>query len=187
MTVSRTLRAKAARIKMLLLDVDGVMTDGGLYYSADGVELKRFHAHDGYGVTRAHEHGLKIGIISGRSTPVVDARAKVLRIEDVFQGTMDKVTPMRTLMAKYGLREEEFAFIGDELFDLPLLRLVGFSAAPRNARAAVKREVDHVTRVDGGNGAVREVIDLILQVQAPSPAPARTSRLRRGRSSRDKS
>lgn len=172
---SRTLGRKMLSVRMLLLDVDGVMTDGGLYYSADGVEMKRFHAHDGYGVVRAREHGLRIGIISGRTTPIVEARAKVLKIEDVFQGNIDKVTPMRSLQEKYGLQENEFAFIGDELFDLPLLRLVGFSAAPRNARAEVKREVDYVTKVDGGNGAVREVIDMIIahQVRAAQPAGGR--------------
>ena len=91
----RALGAKLRRIRMLLLDVDGVLTDGGLYYSADGVELKRFHAHDGYGVVRAHRYGLKIGLISGRTTPIVDARAAVLRIEDVIQGVEDKVSAMR--------------------------------------------------------------------------------------------
>lgn len=171
--MARRVSGKALQgIKMVLLDVDGVMTDGGLYYGADGHELKRFHAHDGYGVVRAREHGLRVGIISGRSTPIVDARARVLKIDDVFQGTMDKVTPMRILQEKYDLREQEFAFIGDELFDLPLLRLVGFSAAPRNARPEVQREVDYVTRVDGGNGAVREVIDMIIAQQTRVSRPA---------------
>ena len=162
---TRSLRTKLRRVRMLLLDVDGVMTDGGLYYSADGVELKRFHAHDGFGVVRAHRHGLKIGIISGRSTPVVDARAAVLRIEDVVQGTEDKVSAMRTIQKKYGFADGEFAFVGDELFDMPLLQTVGFSAAPRNARQEVKKIVDYVTTVDGGNGAVREIIELILKAQ----------------------
>jgi 3-deoxy-D-manno-octulosonate 8-phosphate phosphatase (KDO 8-P phosphatase) len=161
----RALSAKLRRIRMLLLDVDGVLTDGGLYYSADGIELKRFHAHDGFGVVRAHRHGLKVGLISGRTTPIVDARAAVLRIEDVIQGTEDKVSAMRTLQKKYGFDDEEFAFVGDELFDMPLLQTVGFSAAPRNARLEVKKIVDYVTSVEGGNGAVREVIDLILAVQ----------------------
>ena len=168
--------SKLVPIKMLLLDVDGVMTDGGLYYSADGHELKRFHAHDGYGVVRAHEHGLRVGIISGRDTPIVTTRAKVLKIDDVFLGTMDKVTPMRILKEKYGLQEHEFAFIGDELFDLPLLRLVGFSAAPRNARDEVKLEVDYVTKVDGGNGAVREVIDMIIAQQTRAAHTSRETR-----------
>jgi 3-deoxy-D-manno-octulosonate 8-phosphate phosphatase (KDO 8-P phosphatase) len=153
------------RIKMLLLDVDGVMTDGGLYYSGEGIELKRFHAHDGYGIVRAHEQGIRIGLISGRSSPIVEARARVLKIDDVYLDAMDKVTPFRELQRKYGFTEEQTAFIGDDLFDLPLLEIVGFSAAPANAMAGVKRRVDYVTRMAGGNGAVREVVDLILAAQ----------------------
>ncbi len=169
----RALSAKLRRIRMLLLDVDGVMTDGGLYYSADGIELKRFHAHDGYGIVRAHRHGLRVGLISGRSTPIVDARAAVLKIEDVIQGTEDKVSALRALQVKYGFEDEEFAFVGDELFDMPLLETVGFSAAPRNARKEVKDIVDYVTSVEGGDGAVREVIDLILAVQEKQRANTR--------------
>jgi 3-deoxy-D-manno-octulosonate 8-phosphate phosphatase (KDO 8-P phosphatase) len=150
---------------MLLLDVDGVMTDGGLYYSAEGIELKRFHAHDGYGIVRAHEHGIRIGLISGRSSPIVEARARVLKIDDVYLDAMDKVTPFRELQKKYGFTEEQTAFLGDDLFDLPLLEIVGFSAAPANAMTGVKRRVDYVTRLAGGNGAVREVVDLILSAQ----------------------
>lgn len=153
------------RIRMLLLDVDGVMTDGGLYYSAEGIELKRFHAHDGYGIVRGHDHGLRIGIISGRSSPIVEARARVLKIDDVYLNAMDKVTPFRELQQKYGFTEEQTAFVGDDLFDLPLLKLVGFSAAPANAMVGVKRQVDYVTRLAGGQGAVREVVDLILAAQ----------------------
>lgn len=152
---------------MLLLDVDGVMTDGGLYYSADGVEMKRFHAHDGFGIVLARRNGLKLGIISGRSTPVVDARAAALKIEDVIQGTEDKVTAMRSMQLKYGFADEEFAFVGDELFDMPLLQTVGFSAAPRNARPEVKKVVDYVTTTSGGDGAVREVVELILSARLP--------------------
>ncbi len=140
------------RIKMLLLDVDGVMTDGGLYYSGEGIELKRFHAHDGYGIVRAHEHGIRIAIISGRSSPIVEARARVLKIDDVYLDAMDKVSPFRELQKKYGFTEEQTAFIGDDLFDLPLLEIVGFSAAPANAMAGVKRRVDYVTRLAGGTG-----------------------------------
>ncbi len=160
------LTRKARAIRMVLLDVDGVMTDGGLYYSAEGMELKRFHAHDGYGVVRAHEHGLAVGIISGRSSAVVTARAKVLRIDEVYQDAMDKVAAMRDIQARRGLRDDEFAFIGDDLFDLPLLRIVGLSAAPPNALPDVRKAVDYVTRVAGGEGAVREFIDLILQARS---------------------
>jgi 3-deoxy-D-manno-octulosonate 8-phosphate phosphatase (KDO 8-P phosphatase) len=162
---SRALALKARRVKLLLLDVDGVMTDGGLYYSAKGVAMKRFHAQDGYGVVRAHEHGLRLAIVSGRSTPVVDARARTLKITDVFQNAEDKVAAMRKIQHRDRLSEDEIAFIGDELFDLPLLRVVGLSAAPADARPEVKRAVDLVTTAKGGEGAVREVIDFIISHQ----------------------
>jgi 3-deoxy-D-manno-octulosonate 8-phosphate phosphatase (KDO 8-P phosphatase) len=156
---------KAKHIKMILLDVDGVMTDGGLYYSPTGIELKRFHAHDGYAVVRAFEQGLKVGIITGRTSTIVDARAKALKITDVFQGADDKVAAMQKLRDRYGIKEHEFAYIGDDLFDIPLLRTVGLSASPHNARLEVRRVVDYVARTDGGQGVVREFIDLILQAQ----------------------
>jgi 3-deoxy-D-manno-octulosonate 8-phosphate phosphatase (KDO 8-P phosphatase) len=150
------------RVKCVLLDVDGVMTDGGLYYSAEGQELKRFNAQDGYGIVRAREAGLIVGIVSGRSTPIIDARAKVLKIDDVYQGADDKVGAMREIQVKYGLADAAFAYIADDLFDLPLLEAVGFSGAPRNARPEVRRRVHYVTKASGGEGAVREFIDFIL-------------------------
>ncbi len=153
---------RARRIKYLILDVDGVMTDGGLYYSADGVELKRFNAQDGYGIVRARECGLGIGIISGRETPIVAARARVLGIDDVYQGAADKVEAMREIQRRNFLKDEEVAYIGDDTFDLPLLKVVGLSAAPKNARPEVRRTVDYVTSAAGGDGAVRELIDFIL-------------------------
>ncbi|MEW6509326.1 MAG: HAD hydrolase family protein [Bacteroidota bacterium] len=158
----RVLDAKARRIRMVVLDVDGVLTDGGLYYTAEGHEFKRFHAHDGFGIVRGREAGLTFAIISGRSTPIVEARASVLRIDEVIQGVEDKVTAMRAIQSRRGLADEEIAFIGDDLFDIPLLRVVGLSAAPKNALPAVKRTVDYVTRTAGGEGAAREFIDFIL-------------------------
>lgn len=157
-----SLAQRAREIRMVLLDVDGVLTDGGLYYSAEGQELKRFHAHDGYGIRRGTEAGLTFGIISGRSTPIVEARARVLNIEEVIQGAEDKVLAMRDIQRRHGYRDAEFAFIGDDLFDIPLLRAVGLSAAPANALPTVKRIVDYVTRVAGGEGAVRDFVDMIL-------------------------
>ncbi len=159
---NQSVTSRARRIRMVLLDVDGVLTDGGLYYTAEGHELKRFHAHDGYGIQRGRESGLSFGIISGRTTPIVEARARVLKIEDVMQGAEDKVAAMREIQRRRGFSDEEFAFIGDDLFDIPLLRAVGLSAAPPNALAEVRRNVHYVTRVAGGEGAVRDFIDLIL-------------------------
>lgn len=165
MADKRSIARKVKRIKMLLLDVDGVLTDGGIYYSATGAEMKRFHAHDGYGVVRAREHGLKLGIISGRQTPIVDVRAKELQIEDVIQNAQDKVAAMEELGRKHNLRPDEMAFIGDDLFDIPLLKVVGFSAAPADAFLRVKNVVDFVTRARGGNGAARELIDFMIERQ----------------------
>ena len=167
---------KASGIRYLILDVDGVMTDGGLYYSASGQEMKRFHAHDGYGIVRAREAGLGVGIISGRSTPVVDARARVLGISDVYQGADDKVAAMREIQARHGYRDREFAYIADDLFDIPLLKIVGFSAAPWNARPEVRRVVDLVTAAAGGDGAAREFIEFVLHTRhahAGAPPPPR--------------
>ncbi len=165
MTSRQTLARKAKRIKFVLLDVDGVMTDGGIYYTADGVEMKRFHAHDGYGISRARETGILFGIISGRDTPVVARRAKDLKILEIHQGRVDKLTVLREMQTRHHLTDEEFCFIGDDLFDLPLLNAVGLSAAPANARTEVKKQVDYVCKANGGDGAVRELVDMILRFQ----------------------
>jgi 3-deoxy-D-manno-octulosonate 8-phosphate phosphatase (KDO 8-P phosphatase) len=166
MPLSReSLAAKAKRITMVMLDVDGVLTDGGLYYNAAGHEMKRFHAHDGYGIVRGREAGLRFAIISGRNTPIVEARARMLQIEEVVQGTDDKVAAFRALQLRWAVSEAECAYMGDDLFDIPLLKLVGLSAAPRNALPAVKHAVQYVTRLPGGEGAVREFVDLILSLR----------------------
>ncbi len=162
MPAKKNAARRARRIRYLILDVDGVMTDGGLYYSADGVELKRFNAQDGYGIVLAREAGLGVGIISGRETPIVVARARVLGIDDVYQGAADKVAAMREIQARHNLADDEIAYIGDDTFDLPLLAVAGLSAAPGNARPEVRRKVDFVTVAPGGEGAVREIIEFIL-------------------------
>lgn len=165
MTDRKGITRKLRKIKLLLLDVDGVLTDAGIFYSGAGVEMKRFNAHDGYGVVRAREHGLKLGIISGRQSPIVDVRAREMQIADVVQNASDKVAAMEELRQRHDATRNEVAFIGDDLFDLPLLKVVGFSAAPNNALPDVKKSVDYVTRKAGGDGAVREMIDLILKAQ----------------------
>ncbi len=163
----KSIAEKARRIRLLMLDVDGVMTDGGIYYSSRGVELKRFNAQDGYGVVRAREHGLRLAIVTGRKNPIVTARARDLQIADVFQAMDDKTDAAEVLKRRYDLRADELAFLGDDLFDLELLRSVGLSAAPADALPDVRRSVDLVTRSKGGEGAVREFIDIILRHQTP--------------------
>ncbi len=160
-----SLRARLKNVRMVLLDVDGVLTDGRIVYGDDGSEYKAFDAHDGYGIERALNYGLRIGMISGRISPLVERRAKELRIVDVYQNFMDKVSAFEELKRKYNLRDEEFAYVGDDAFDLPLLKKVGVSAAPANAADEVTGNVDFVTKAKGGRGAAREVIDMVLKAQ----------------------
>ncbi len=158
-------RQKAKQIRYLLLDVDGVMTDGTLYFDETGKEIKGFSIYDGHGIRLLQRARIGVGIISGRTSAVVAWRAKELGIEDVRMGSRDKEADYEMIRAKHRLEDTTVAFIGDDLIDLPLLRRVGFSIAVASAMDAVKQEVDWVTKKRGGEGAVREVIDFILSVQ----------------------
>lgn len=150
---------------MIVLDVDGVLTDGSIIYGSDATEYKRFHVHDGYGIFRSRKMGLMFSIISGRVSKVTTIRAARLEIADVFQGDEDKVSVFQKIRKKYKLAYEQVCFIGDDEFDLPLLRKVGFSAAPSDAMKRVRDEVDYVAKNQGGRGAVREIIDMILEAK----------------------
>lgn len=150
---------------MVVLDVDGVLTDGSIILGSDETEFKRFNVHDGYGIFRARRKGLLFSIISGRVSKVTTIRASRLEIADVYQGDEDKLTVFQQIKKKYKLEYDEVCFIGDDEFDLPLLRKVGFSATPADAMIRVRDEVDYITEVDGGRGAVREVLDLILEAK----------------------
>lgn len=169
-TTERKKRAieRAQHIKLILLDVDGVLTDGSLVYGNDGTELKVFNVHDGFGIRRAIELGLRIGIITGRQSEIVRRRAAELGITDIYEDFLDKLKPYAEVKSMYGLKDEEVAYMGDELFDISLLKAVGLSAAPSNARSEVRAVVYYVTRAAGGNGAVRELIELILMSQGRS-------------------
>ena len=147
---------------MIVLDVDGVLTDGSIIVGSDGGEYKRFNVHDGYGITRAHQRGMKFAIISGRESKVTTIRAERLKITEVYQGSEDKLTVFQNIKAKFNLDYADVCFMGDDEFDLPLLKKVGVSFAPADAVERVCREVDYVTKLSGGRGAVREIIDMIL-------------------------
>lgn len=153
---------KLKRIRIVILDVDGVLTDGSITYDANGLEYKRFHVHDGYGIFRGREKGLKFAIISGRTSKATAFRARRLKITDVYQGYAEKVSAFRKIIKKYKLTPDEVCFIGDDEFDLPLLRLVGLSAAPADAVVKIRKEVDFLSGKRGGRGAVREIVDMIL-------------------------
>jgi 3-deoxy-D-manno-octulosonate 8-phosphate phosphatase (KDO 8-P phosphatase) len=161
----KVLSSRLRKIKLLLLDVDGVMTDGGIYLSNSGDEFKKFNIQDGYGIVKLQRTGIKVGIITGRVSKIVTKRAEELGIQEVYQNLENKIEAYETIKKKLNLSDTEIAYIGDDEFDLPVLERVGFSAAPLDAVPSVKRQVHFVCTRGGGNGAVREVIDLILQNQ----------------------
>jgi len=155
--------ARAAKVKLFIFDVDGVLTDGSLTYGPEGEVTKTFHVQDGLGIKLLQEAGILTAIISARRSPVVVARARDLGIEFVHQGGHDKLTPFQDLLDKTGLGADEVGFIGDDVVDLPILSRVGFAVAVPNARADVLSRVHHVTQAHGGRGAVREVCDFVLR------------------------
>lgn len=157
------MRERLRRIRLLLLDVDGVLTDGRIIYDAQGVETKAFDVKDGHGLKLLQRAGVQVGIITGRQSEVVNVRARELGIEIVCQGAKDKLAPFQAILHKLGLAEDEVAYMGDDLPDLPVLRRVGWAAAPIDAVAEIKPYVHYVTSRPGGRGAVREVCDLLLQ------------------------
>lgn len=156
---------KAGKIRLLLLDVDGVMTAGQIVYDEQGHESKIFDVSDGTGIGFAQSQGIRVGILSGRVSRAVEARARELKITLLRQGSRDKLSDGGALARQLQLQLHQVAFLGDEVVDVPLLRAVGFSAAVANARPEVKELVDHVTVQKGGEGAVRELIEYLLKAQ----------------------
>ena len=159
------MKEKLKRIRMVLMDVDGVMTGGEIIYASSGEELKVFNIHDGMGMAMARMAGLKTGIITGRRSEMVRRRAEELKVDAVVQGQIDKLAAYEKIKTRFNLADADIAFIGDDLVDLCILKRVGFSAAVADARQAVKNASDYVTAAAGGRGAVREVVDLILESQ----------------------
>jgi 3-deoxy-D-manno-octulosonate 8-phosphate phosphatase (KDO 8-P phosphatase) len=154
-----------APIRLLLLDVDGVLTDGRIVFDANGVESKFFNVKDGQGIKMVQRAGIAVGIISGRESRVVVNRAAELGISHLYQKSLDKLVPYREILDKTGLNDHQVAYVGDDIVDLPILRRVGFAAAPADAAPEVHPHVHFVTRNRGGWGAVREVCDLLLKEQ----------------------
>jgi 3-deoxy-D-manno-octulosonate 8-phosphate phosphatase (KDO 8-P phosphatase) len=161
-------------IRAIALDVDGVLTDGAVWWGPDGAEWKRFCFADIMGVSLARKAGLIVTLISGENSPLVDRFAAKLEIADVAKGCKDKAAALRAFAGRYALRLDEICFMGDDVNDLAAMDLAGFSAAPANAHPAALRKAALVTHAHGGNGAVRELIDLILS-GAGNPACSRLS------------
>ncbi len=159
------LKARARAVSLVLMDVDGVMTDGGILFVEGGSEGRIFDAKDGVGVWLLRRAGLITGVISGRTSQAVRRRARELGIEEIHLKVQDKLRAYEEILHRRRLRDEAVCFIGDDLVDLPVLRRAGLSAAPADAHPFVRREAALVTRAPGGRGAIREVADLILDTQ----------------------
>lgn len=155
----------AQNIKLVIFDVDGVFTDGGIVLDEDGRELKRFNVYDGTGVKYLLGAGIQVAILSGRFARATEVRAEQLGIGLVIQKSLDKREALKHIQTQTGVREEEIAYMGDDLIDLPVLRRVGYPIAPANARPEVKAVAELVTKARGGHGAVREAAESILRAQ----------------------
>jgi len=158
----------------MIFDVDGVLTDGTLFYGPAGEELKRFHAFDGHGIKMLSASGVKCALLSGRRSAAVALRAAELGIADVLQGFDEKRGAYQELAARHGLAPEETGYMGDELVDLPVLTRCGFAAAPREAPEAVRAHVHYVAAAPAGRGAAREVCELVMRAQHTLDAALRT-------------
>lgn len=148
--------------KAIALDVDGVLTDGGVWWGPNGEEWKRFSFADVMGVSLACKAGILVALISGEDSPLVDRFAAKLNLTDIFKGCKDKASALRAFAERQGLRLEDICFMGDDVNDLAAMEIAGLSAAPADARPAVRRRADVVTQAPGGNGAVRELVELVL-------------------------
>ena len=153
---------RARKVRLLCVDVDGVLTDAGMYYGPDGEVLKKFNTRDGMGLARLREAGVAVAIISGEDSAIVHARAAKLKIDDVFCGAANKRDAIDELCARHGLGLDEVAFIGDDLNDLPALECVGLACAVADAAEPVQSAAHYVTQRRGGDGAVREVCEFLI-------------------------
>jgi 3-deoxy-D-manno-octulosonate 8-phosphate phosphatase (KDO 8-P phosphatase) len=164
--IPAAVQKRAAKIKLILLDVDGVLTDGGIIIDDRGVESKRFDVRDGQGITLLIQAGIQVGLLTGRYSSIVRRRAKELGVTIVYQGAQNKMEIYERIRRKIGLTDEEIAYIGDDIADLPVLRKVGFAIAVRDGWPGLRVEVDYVTETKGGKGAVREVSELLLKAKS---------------------
>jgi 3-deoxy-D-manno-octulosonate 8-phosphate phosphatase (KDO 8-P phosphatase) len=165
-----TMSSRMKKIKLLLLDVDGVMTDGRIILDNLGNEVKAFHVRDGHGIKLVQKAGIMVGIITGRKSDVVTIRARELGIREVHQGAYNKIAVYESLMNKYGFTDGEVAYMGDDVVDRDILDRVGIAVAVADADPEIKPHVDLVTKASGGRGAVREFINLLLKNQVKQQA-----------------
>jgi len=164
-TPNNILLGLAEDLELLLLDVDGVLTDGGIILYGEEGEAKRFNAQDGMGINLARAAGIKVGIITSRTSSVVSRRAQELGIDELLQGVQCKSQVLSTLLSKYDITADKIAYVGDDIQDLPIMRMVGLPLSVANAVASVKESSMFVSQKEGGYGAVREIIDWLLKIR----------------------
>ena len=157
---------KLRRIRLVAFDVDGVFTDGRFYLSDEGIESKSFHTQDGYGIRQLLDAGVSVAVISGRKSGAVEKRMSELGVQHLVQGCGDKIAALDTIIAGLNISATECAYVGDDIPDLPLLDHVGFAIAVANAVPALHQQCDYSTSARGGQGAVREICELILGAQS---------------------
>ena len=164
--IDEELHKKLKKIKLLISDVDGVLSDGKIYLTNNGDEIKSFNVRDGFGIVALRKYlNIEFAVITGRSSKIVENRLKSLGSNYIFQGVTDKVPYIHELMQKLNLKAEEIAYIGDDVIDIPVFNEVGVSFCPKDSHVFVLNRADYISHFDGGNGAVREVWDLILWAQ----------------------
>ena len=156
---------RARRVRLMLFDVDGVLTDGRLWFGANGEALKAFSVLDGHGVKLLQHSGVQVALLSGRESPAVSARAKELGIAEVLQGVEDKLAAFDALAARLAIPADEAGYMGDELIDLPVLRRCGFACAPREAHELVRAHAHYVASAPAGAGAAREVCEFVMRAR----------------------
>ncbi len=164
-TLPTELLQRLAKVRLLALDVDGTLSDGRLWFTSDGKELKAFNVVDGLGMKLLRDHAVEVALITARESPVVQVRARELGLRHVYQGSRDKLDSLSHLCQALSLKHDQVAYMGDDLPDLPVLNAVGFAAAPSNAHPWVLERVHWVTPGSGGEGAVRQLCDAILLAQ----------------------
>jgi 3-deoxy-D-manno-octulosonate 8-phosphate phosphatase (KDO 8-P phosphatase) len=162
---SRAIVARARKIRLLVMDVDGVLTDGRMILSERGDELKAFHTHDGIGVALAKRAGLRTAMVTGESSPIAKVRGGKLGVDSVVLGARRKREAVEALRAEYGVADDAVAFIGDDLLDIPAMQIAGLAVTVADAPGPVKAVAHVVTRARGGHGAVRELVELLLRAQ----------------------
>lgn len=170
--LKKEIQGKLKKIKMLVLDIDGVMTDGSIIMDSDGREMKNFNVRDGHGLVMIQRHGIQVAILTGRTSAVVDHRARDLKITEVYQGALNKKEIFAQILKKNNLTPDTIAYMGDDIVDIPVLKMVGFSVAVADALDLVKKTVDYITVNRGGQGAVREICEMLLMAQGYWPEVA---------------